>query len=747
MGARSLPEFLPERVARRERVLSSRDYSSLLRNLTTAVEEIVGQPVASSVLLLVHPLSSDVRLHVERRGKLLFHAAPSGRRSCVEEYMIHQDRPEIVSAGVAQWLTERQIEPPSQVPESLVCMPLREDGRPAAAVVFSFCDTLQVCEPTLIPELEDVQGAVGLVLSACRELEMLRLMKDNMQEIFEAATLLEGGEDARVVARSACTILCERLGFDRALLLGYNAGTSDLSTIGLHGCPGAAANLRFSIADTDSLVSQVFREAGVRWVPSMGSGPLAGLAGSPKSCHHAVALPLLVDGRALGVLYGDHLTNRAQVSPSRLVSLQLYANNVASRLESARLLAEVGRLAEQDGLTGLPNRRALDSLLRREVARAQRHQTPLSLLMIDIDRFKELNDMCGHLAGDEVLRETARLLQRCVREMDFVARFGGDEFVIVMPNTDAAAAHIISERILHAVHEAGPTLNHDRWGYKLSLGLRSAQPHETDILLQSADTALYKHKEAQTRRALLDVLSTTAEDELQHWNHYLGKLLRVLIEKEPHSFEHARRVSSGCLAVARSLHLRQDEIESLHLAAMLHDVGKISIPGVILQRPGPLSPQEYRLVQAHTRIGDDLLREVSYLGEVCEIVRSHHERYDGKKTGDYPAYPGELSGDDIPIGARILRVVDAYDAMTSGRPYRGAVGHQEAMAEIQAEAGRMFDPEVVRVFTSWMMSHQPANRTESGEVRRYDRSAQVDFTPLPVRERASSANPRVDQPE
>lgn len=743
MSARPLPDLLPERVARRERVLSSRDYSSLLRNLTTSVEGIVGQPVASSVLLLIHPLSPDVRLNVERRGKLLFHAAPSGRRSCIEEYMIAQERPEIVSGGVGEWLSERRIEPPPQVPASMVCMPLREEGRAAAAVVFSFSDSLNACEPALIPELEDVQGAVELVLSACRELEMLRLMKDNMQEIFEAATLLEGGEDARVVGRSACTILCERLGFDRALLMGYNAGTSDLSTIGLHGCPGSAMNLRTSIADSESLLAQVFREAGVRWVPSLAAGPLSGLAGSPKSCHHAVALPLLVDGRALGVLYGDHLTNRAQVSPSRLVSLQLFANNVASRLESARLLAEVGRLAEQDGLTGLPNRRALDSLLRREVARAQRHQTPLSLLMIDIDRFKELNDMCGHLAGDDVLRETAKLLQRCVREMDFVARFGGDEFVIVMPNTDAASAHIISERILHAVHEAGPELNHDRWGYKLSLGLRSAQPHETDILLQSADTALYKHKEAQTRRALLDVLSTTAEDEIQHWNHYLGKLMRVLIEKEPHSFEHARRVSSGCLAVARSLHLRQDEIESLHLAAMLHDVGKISIPGVILQRPGPLTPQEHRIVQAHTRIGDDLLREVSYLGEVCEIVRSHHERYDGSKTGDYPAYPGELSGDDIPIGARILKVVDAYDAMTSGRAYREKMSHGEALAELQAESGRMFDPEVVRVFVSWMKSHVPAARSESGEVRRFDGIAQLDFTPLPIRD-GSAASPRGD---
>jgi diguanylate cyclase (GGDEF)-like protein len=709
-------DSLPSRMAVREKVLSSRDFSSLLKNLTAAVESSLGVAIGSSVLLLVHPMSNDVRLHVERRGKLLFHAAPSGRRSCVEEYALTLEAPGFVGSGIAEWFDERKIEHPPQLPAALVYIPLREDDRTTASVVFFSTDPIEGDAAKFASSLNSVQEVAELVLSACRELEMLRLMKDNMQEIFEAATLLEGGEDPRVVGRSACAVLCERLGFDRALLVSYSPATSELLAIGSQGCPHAAMSMRFPLAESTGMLAQVFKEAGVRWVPTPKDGPLAGIPGAPKQSHHAVALPLLVDGRSLGVLYGDHLTNRAQISPSRLVSLQLFANNVAARLESARLLAEVGRLAEQDGLTGLPNRRALDSLLRREVARAQRHQTPLSLLMIDIDRFKELNDMCGHLAGDEVLRETAKLLSRSVREMDFVARFGGDEFVIVMPNTDAEAAQIISERITNAVENSGPELNRDRWNYQLSLGLRSAQPHETDLLLQSADTALYKHKEAQTRRALLDVLSTTTEEELHHWNHYLGKLLRVLIEKEPHSFEHSRRVAAGCLAVARSLHLRQDEIESLHLAAMLHDVGKISIPGVILQRAGPLTPHEFRIVQAHTRIGDDLLREVSYLGEVCEIVRSHHERYDGASTGQFPAYPGDLSGDDIPIGARILKVVDSFDAMTCGRSYRTQLTQAQAIEELQQEAGLMFDPEVVRVYVSWLKA--AGGRSE--------------YTPLPI---------------
>ena len=141
-----------------------------------------------------------------------------------------------------------------------------------------------------------------------------------------------------------------------------------------------------------------------------------------------------------------------------------------------------------------------------------------------------------------------------------------------------------------------------------------------------------------------------------------------------------------------------DAIESLQLAALLHDVGKISIPSIILQRPGPLVAQEARLLQTHPRIGDDLLREVSYLGDVCEIVRAHHERFDGATTGSFPAYPGEAKGDDIPLGARILKVADAYDAMTNDRPYRLAGPKEDAIRELRDGAGTAFDPDVVRAF-------------------------------------------------
>lgn len=687
-----------DRIGLREAVLASHDFGTLLGEVTAAVEQVFASEAVASVLLLRHSMSREARQRVERRGNLLFHTAPAPAGSSLEEHLLQLGRIGLIATHLREYCLASGCDQPAYSASSAVYLPLFEGREGTGVILVLLRDPMGTLSGGAEQVLADLQNAAQIALPSCRELESLRTLKDNMQEIFEAATLLEAGEDPMLVARSACEVMTERLGFDRAALFLFCPRMSDLECYGSSNFEHLNDGIHLEISSRRSLIAESFLEASVRWLPIVPNDPTGVADIEGAKWFHGVVLPLLNEGRAVGVLYGDHRVNHVQVTPSRLVNLQLFANTVAGRVENAQLLRQVAKLADQDGLTQLSNRRAFDTMLRREVARAQRTHTPLSLLMIDVDKFKELNDGHGHLAGDEVLIATAQVLLRCVRETDFVARYGGDEFIVLMPNSDSATAQRVMNRIVEAVAEAGAQLNRDRWHYHLSIGMRSTAPEETELLLQRADAALYEQKETKVRRSLLEVLAISTDEELLEWNHYLGKLMRVLIEKEAHALSHARRVARYCQLMAKALNLSTEQTEAICLAAMLHDVGKISIPGAILQKTGPLTPQEYRTVQTHPRIGDDLLREVNYLGDVCLIVRHHHERYDGKTTGDFPAYPAELTGDDIPIGARIVKIADSFDAMTSPRPWRPSLRSSKARQILEDEAGRAFDPELVKTF-------------------------------------------------
>ncbi|MDX2176204.1 MAG: diguanylate cyclase [Candidatus Sumerlaeia bacterium] len=684
-----------ERSLLREGVLAAHDFSALLGAVAHGVERTFGARVVNARLVMAHPYSPDVRLRVERIGNVTHHRPAAAGKHPIEEFALALSDEVVVSRNVTGWLEEAGLSLPGEHPAAVALIPLRAiAGVNAGAFVLGFDAPLSSFQPNQRLLLHDLRRAAQNVLSTCRELEMLRMTTNNMQEIFEAATMLEGGDDPRTVAQSACEILVERLGFDRSVVTLFNPHETDLVVAGSAGMEGSGMPVRVSLAERKALLATTYREAGVRWLEAHTEPVFADAArGAPR--HHAVCLPLLVDGRATGVLYADHGENCVQVSPSRLVSLSLFANNVAARLESARLLSHVGRLADQDPLTGLGNRRAFDSALRREVARAQRHLTPITILMVDIDRFKELNDLHGHLVGDDVLRQTAGLLTKVVREMDFVARFGGDEFVVLMPGAEEAAGRAIRNRILAEIDRQQATLGREKWTFRLSLGVRTASAEDADKLLSEADSALYAHKEAQVRAELLRVLSEARHEDIGRWDHYLGKLLAVLVEKQPGYLRHAREVATTALAVGRALEMTPSELEALHLAAIVHEVGKISIPGVLLNRVSPLSPQEYLTVQSHVRLGEELIREVSYLGDVCGILRSQRERWDGRVDAAPPAFPGELRGAEIPLGARILFAADSFHTMQLERPYRPARSAAQAREALAAESGRAFDPGVV----------------------------------------------------
>jgi len=371
----------------------------------------------------------------------------------------------------------------------------------------------------------------------------------------------------------------------------------------------------------------------------------------------------------------------------------------ALRAQVGRLVSELAAAARTDSLTGLANRRELEERFAAEVERATRGGRPLSILVIDLDWFKEFNDRFGHRAGDRALILLGEALERATRTSDLVARLGGEEFAVLAPETDEPEAFLLGERLRAEVRTAFA-----RQPEKLtvSCGVASFPVHgiATGELMHAADRALYEAKEAGRDRSIVfqqpPVPGAEREKaQIEHTSPRLASLVSLAeaVDRRKGSPANSRRVARLAEQLARSLSLPEEEAERVRVAALLRDVGEVGVAESILSKPGPLSDEERRELERHPEIGARIVG-AAQLGRVGEWILTHHERPDGA------GYPRGLHGHQIPLEGKILAVADAYGAMTAARPHREPFSPKRAKAELQARAGSQFDHDVVAVFLS-----------------------------------------------
>ncbi len=375
--------------------------------------------------------------------------------------------------------------------------------------------------------------------------------------------------------------------------------------------------------------------------------------------------------------------------------------------EVDHLYREHAQAAITDAITGLPNHRSVMNSIDEALIQCRRTQQSCAVLFTDLDHFKRVNDTWGHRVGDAILREVARRFRATLRESDIVGRYGGEEFAIVLAGTNIEEASQIAERLCAAVNTE-PCIWHEDEQAPLpipmttSIGVAVYQLHGTtrETLITSADQAMYRAKRTgRNRVCIADVTQNTIDESKAASDcrvcevEAVQALTAAASAHDSSTFDHAHRMVQLAEGIARHLGRSEEEIHLVQTAALLHDIGKIGIPDAILHKPGPLTNDEWAIMRSHPDIGRLILEQTG--GTLCllsNIVAAHHERWDGA------GYPAQLSGEHIPLGARILSVVDSYDAMTSHRSYREPLSSDEARAELQRCAGSQFDPQVVDAF-------------------------------------------------
>lgn len=415
--------------------------------------------------------------------------------------------------------------------------------------------------------------------------------------------------------------------------------------------------------------------------------------------------PLISAGNSIGSLIIASRYPQAY-NANQINLLEQLASQITAPIENSQLYYQAREKARIDELTGLFNRRHFEERLKEEITRHARYGGTFSVLMLDLDSFKIYNDIFGHPAGDDLLRQVGVLIKGSIRTSDQAFRYGGDEFVVLLPHIDTDSAYHAAERIRQDIARH---MQLSSTGVTISIGLANC-PDNGVIpaeLVNIADTALYYAKYNGGNRTYLPtkVLSTPVPEVSRETRSpslaAIYALTTAVDAKDHYTYTHSHKVRAYAIALAEAIGSTPDVISRISAASLLHDIGKIGVPDHILTSKEPLTREELDQIKAHPRLGVTIIANVPGLAPCVPAILYHHENYDG--TG----YPEGLKGESIPLEARILVIANAFADMTSDRPYRRALSREQAIAELQSHAGTQFDPKLAQAFI---------NAVESGAI-------------------------------
>jgi len=705
--------------------ISSRlDQDEVLRTIHTEL----GQIFDTSNFYIAFQEGDEIRFELEVEKGVVLPKRHRKAANGLTEHIIRTGQPLLIRHDLDTAGEHLGVQPTLGKPAKCFCAaPILQGGKPAGVMAAMSLDREYAFEQR---DLEVMQTAAGQVSVA---VENARLFAEEQQRSRQLAFLNNisktaiSSEDAAQMLADIVAEIQKNFRFDHIGIGILDYVTKDIEIRAEAGTTSQALGKRIQLGV--GIVGRVARTGDYALVQNASEGPLLGILPESRA---VLCLPITYGETLLGVLNVESQRENAFSSQDVLI-MNTLADLLATALHNAFVFQKLQQQSITDGLTGVKTRRFFWEGLTSEWKRASRSGRPFSVVLMDLDKFKEVNDSLGHLEGDLVLARVGRLLEQKCRQSNVVARYGGDEFVILMPETGVDQAQSLAERLRQWVATDPMLAEHHITG---SFGVASFPVHgfSAEDIIRVADAGMYVSKHAGGNRVstaeefsegensavqrqmfsgyiegflqrehtgpehleeLLNTLQKMSAAEDGYNVHLLKESIEALSRaaelREVHGSGHGDAVAHHVEIIAHALSLPAEEVSELTYAARVHDVGKIFVPERILNKSGPLTEDEFYIVKMHARVGSEIVATIPHSETLQKALAHHHEAFDG--TG----YPAGLRGEEIPLWARIIAIADAYVNMTTERSFAPSKTSDQALNELEGLSGTRYDGMLVRI--------------------------------------------------
>src|SRR5450755_1952236 len=704
-------------------ISSHLDQDEVLR--TVQVE--LGQIFDTSTFYIAFQEEDEIHFELEIEGGVVLPKRSRKAGNGFTEYILRTGEPLLIESDLEQTRVKLGVEfVPARPARSYCAVPIFLGGK--AAGVMAAMSTEREAQ-FLARDLEVMQTAAGQHGVA---IENARLFTEEQRRARHLAFLNNiskmaiSSEDAEQMMAGIVREIQKNFRYDHIGIGIMDYATKDIEIKAEAGTTSHTMGRRIAVGS--GVLGKVARTGVSAMVQNAGPGQLAGVLPESRA---VLCLPISYGETLLGVLNVESRDENA-FAPQDVLILNTLADLLATALHNSFVFQKLQQQSITDGLTGIKTRRFFYEALSSEWRRASRSGRPFSVVLVDLDKFKEVNDSLGHLEGDLVLARVGRLLEQKCRQSNVVARYGGDEFIILMPETGIEQAQVLAERLRLWLATDPMIEEHHITG---SFGVASFPVHgfSMEDLIRVADAGMYvaKHaggnqvstsdafgeRPAMQRQQIVGYIEGFLHREHNGPEHLeelvgtLGKLsgreddtgykaMREAVEaltraaelREHYAAGHGEQCADYSGIIARGLNLSAQEVEELTFAGRVHDVGKLFIPDRILNNPGALTEAEFSVIKTHPQVGAEVLRAIPEIERVAQAIESHHEAYDGS------GYPLGLKGETIPLYGRLVAVADAYVNMTADRSFAPPKTDEQALLELGKMSGTRFDGMIVRLF-------------------------------------------------